>query len=459
MRNAWWWCGVALAIGCSSSDDAAPAPGGAGGAAGAGGAPTCQADDQAATARESCAFAVGAAADATLGCSARTGAAMPVEHIVILMQENRSFDHYFGRFTPPAGQTLDVPPANASNPTTLGGATTSPWHHLDTYCVRDTNHEWSGAHTQYDDGKMDGYYVSNQPGGERAMGWYDGTDLPFYYALASQFPIADRYFAGLLGPTYPNRLYLYAGTSFGLSENVFAPSGSRGIFHALSDAKIDWKVYRSDVPGAAILDFSLVTSAETRPRFVDVSEFAKDAAAGTLPAVSFIDPSFAEKSWVETDEHPPSDVQVGQHFVWQQVQALLHSPAWATSALFITYDENGGIYDHVAPPSACVPDDLTPNKEPELGGFDRYGFRVPLIVVSPFAKKQYVSHVVHSHSSVLRFVEAKFGLPAFTRRDANSDALLDMFDFDHPPFATPPTFDEPPIDAAQLDACKLAFPK
>jgi phospholipase C len=126
--------------------------------------------------------------------------------------------------------------------------------------------------------------------------------------------------------------------------------------------------------------------------------------------------------------------------------------------MFITYDEHGGLYDHVSPPAACAPDDTAPALNPELGGFDRLGFRVPLIVLSPFARRHFVSHEVHSHTSILRFIEAKFGLPALTKRDANSDALLDLFDFASPPRLDVPTFGEPSTDQAQLDTCKTAFP-
>jgi phospholipase C len=189
-----------------------------------------------------------------------------------------------------------------------------------------------------------------------------------------------------------------------------------------------------------------------------IADFESDAAAGNLPQVSFVDASYSDKSYIETDEHPPADIQLGQHFVWQQLKTLTSSPLWPKSALFITYDEHGGLYDHVPPPKACAPDDIAPLQNPELGGFDRLGFRVPLIVVSPWVKRHYVSHKVHSHTSVLRFIEAKFDLAAITKRDANSDALLDLFDFGSPPNTDVPSFDEPDVDQSQIDDCKTAFP-
>ncbi len=160
-----------------------------------------------------------------------------------------------------------------------------------------------------------------------------------------------------------------------------------------------------------------------------------------------------------TDEHPPGDMQLGQAFVAKVVDAVMHSPQWAHTAIFITYDEHGGYYDHVPPPKACVPDDLAPKLEAKdpPGAFDRFGFRVPLIVVSPYAKRHYVSHVVVGHTSILRFVEARFGLPAMTRRDANADPLYDLFDFAHPDLSIP-ILPEAKVDAAEAARCAQAFP-
>ena len=145
------------------------------------------------------------------------------------------------------------------------------------------------------------------------------------------------------------------------------------------------------------------------------------------------------------------------------VHALFKSPQWSKSALFITYDEHGGLYDHVAPPSACAPDAVLPILEKSdsafPGKFDRLGFRVPLLVVSPFAKRAYVSHVVYDHSSITRFIETKFKLPALSGRDANADPLMDVFDFQNPPFVTPPDIPEPAVDAAELAYCEATFKK
>lgn len=431
--------------GCSSDDDPAAT------------SSSCGTDAALAARREACEFGAGASAMETIGCS---GASIPIEHVVIIMQENRSFDHYFGHLPGHGQDDVDVAPASVTNPDPNGQPI--PWHHESAYCVEDTDHGWSASHEQWNGGANDGFAVSNatdaDPTGHRGMGYYDESDLPFYYELASTFAISDRYFCSLLGPTYPNRYYLAAGTSFGLvttDTRNLAPAGVPQIYRALNEKGVTWKSYSKTTSSVFLfLEFGL----QQASHFAPVSQFAVDAANGDLPQVSFVEAGFSESADVETDEHPPADLQLGQHFVWEQVTALLASPQWPSSALFLTYDEHGGLYDHVSPPAACVPDDIAPQLNPEIGAFDRLGFRVPLIVVSPWARRNYVSHQVHSHTSILRFLETRFELPAFTRRDANSDALLDVFDFSSPPRLEVPAFDEPPVDPDQLQMCDEAFP-
>jgi phospholipase C len=164
------------------------------------------------------------------------------------------------------------------------------------------------------------------------------------------------------------------------------------------------------------------------PGVTPLTQLFTDLADGTLPRVSFVDVSGAQ------DEHSVADVQLGEAFFRRLVLALFHSPQWPSTALFYTYDEAGGFFDHVPPPAACVPDGRAAN-----AAFDRMGFRVPLLVVSPWARAGHVSHLVHEATSITRFIELLFDLPAMTARDANSDALLDMFDFDHAALMTPPS--------------------
>ena len=422
---------------------------------------SCASDPSLESRRDDCKFGPGAlATDTVAACADST---MPIEHVIVLMQENRSFDQYFGHLKGHGQDDIDVPTGDVSNPAGDDGPPVV-WHHENAYCVEDTDHGWQASHEQWNGGKNDGFARSNakpvDPSGSRALGYYEQSDLPFYYQLAATFAIADRYFCSLLGSTYPNRMYLTAGSSFGVVTteiSKLAPPGVATVYRALEDKGISWKLYSTNLP--SILLFPDTATKFQSTRLANISEFAKDATAGALPQVTFIDPGFEQAAFVETDEHPPADIQLGQHFVWEQLQAVLHGPQWPTTAFFLTYDEHGGLYDHVSPPSACAPDDIPPAESPDLGGFDRLGFRVPLTVISPYARRHYVSHAVHSHTSILRFIEAQFGLSAMTKRDANSDALLDLFDFASPPKLDVPDLVEPPIYDAALGACQKAFPE
>jgi len=414
----------------------------------------------------SCTFAAGALPADTARLH---GTEIPIDNIVVLMQENRSFDHYFGQIHFEGQKRATKVPANASNPdpTNPSGPPILRFHKTN-YCeTADLDHSWNGTHKEYDDGKMDGFTAQNidstDPTGARTMGYYDSADLPFYYALYSTFAMADRYFASTLTQTFPNRFYLLAGTSFGHIKNDF-PTGDpvndfsqRSIFNLLDEAGVTWKVYFSQIAFAN--EFSYVRNHVPSMTF-PIDDFYADAAAGTLPQVSFVDPIFIAQANIENDEHPPSNVQVGENFVAQVINALFGSPQWPHAALFLDYDEHGGFYDHVPPPAACAPDDIPPMLSPsdEQAGFDHYGIRVPAMVVSPYARPHYVSHKVYDHTSVLRFIETRFDLPALTRRDANADPMLRLFKFSRPAFLTPPTLPAAPEDPAQIVQCSTAPP-
>ena len=387
-----------------------------------------------------CPFGAGALPADTLPSGVPHGSQIPIEHIVVLMQENRSFDHYFSRM-----HRADVDRATQamSNPDPAGGPPIHPFHARD-YCeVADLDHSWNGTHREWDGGAMDGFTTQNvdplDPTGHRTMGYYYQRDLPFYYKLYRTFAMSDRHFCGVLGPTFPNRHYLLAGTSFGHISNDFPTTTSEfsqpTIFNRLDDAGVSWRIYQSDIAFALVYAY-----VRNHPpgNLVGIREYFHDAAAGTLPQVAFIDPAFLGAA--ENDEHPPTNVQVGQAFVASVVGAFVQSPNWSRGALFLTYDEHGGYFDHVPPPAACVPDDIPPQLNPGdvVAAFDHSGIRVPLVAVSPFARKHYVSHVVTDHTSILRFIETRFDLPALTRRDANASPLLDLFDFAHPSFVKPP---------------------
>jgi phospholipase C len=370
------------------------------------------------------------------------------------MQENRSFDHYFGQLHSPGEPRSNPDPTNPLN-------TISAFHQTK-YCeVADLDHSWNGTHKQWNNGAMDGFTRTNvdtkDPTGSRTMGYYDNTDLPFYYDLYSEFAMGDRYFASALTQTFPNRFYLLAGTSFGHIRNDFpGPDGfaQRTIFNLLDEANppVTWKIYYSQV--AFGLEFTYVRD-HALGHVVQIDDpingYYADAAAGRLPQVAFIDPKFLGLSNVENDEHPTANIQVGQKFVADVIDALFKSPNWGSSAFFLTYDEHGGFYDHQPPPPAPKPDAIEPMLRPGdvPGAFDRYGIRVPAVAVSPFSRENFVSHVVHDHTSILRFIEARFELPALTDRDGSADPMFEFFNFGQAQFATPPTLPAALVDPAR----------
>jgi phospholipase C len=226
------------------------------------------------------------------------------------------------------------------------------------------------------------------------------------------------------------------------------PNGT--IFDRLNAHQITWKNYYSKVPSTLIIP-SIYQ--KNTPKIVPVANFYSDAAAGTLPAVSLIDPEYTKSS-----EENPQNIAVGENFAAGIISAVMHGRAWSKTLLIWCYDEGGGYYDHVPPPRAIRPDSIPPNihvPPDQPGSYDRYGFRVPAVIVSPYARRDYVSHVVHDHTSILKLIETKWNLPAMTLRDANASNLLDSVDLSGPPsFAEPPRLPTP--NTAALTAICLA---
>lgn len=427
MRTALFLVASAFSVGtalfaCSSSSTSTPAPA-TGDAGAAGDAAVTDLD----AARASCTFGPGALAADTLGKAGADAQQMPIDHIVIVMRENRSFDQYFGSL-PKAGQPdVETWPADYTNPDTTGAAV-APSHLTSTCYPADPPHQWDGMHAQWDNGKMDGFVKSAATvaptDGHYAMGYFDQTDLPFYYFLANTYAVADHYHASALSGTFANRDYLLLASSYGIKNTLvdgFPPATAKTVFDALDEKNVSWGVF---TPSYA-LEGTLGWDAKHKG-VSDISVFFSKIKDGTLPAVSFID----SQENVD-DEHPPADIQKGEAWTRAAYEALSTSSLWARSVMFLTWDESGGQFDHVPPPKACV-------ASPDQSDFSTLGIRVPLIVLSPYAKPHFVSHEVHEHTSILRFIEARFGLGALTARDANNDALLDMFDFTNPGLATPP---------------------
>ena len=363
-----------------------------------------------------------------------------IDHIVVVMQENHSFDNYLGMLGRGDGLTLDRRgrPKN-TNPDPTGGYVRS-FHETDTSQAGHVTQSWDASHLQYANGRNDGF-IGPESSSDWSMAYYTGEEIPFYYSLARTFPLCDRYFCSVLAQTYPNRRFLLSGTAFGLiatdtsSITGIPPNGT--IFDRLDAHGISWASYATNVSTLYVIS-DIVKKNPNRIKTID--QFHADAKSGSLPAVSYVDPNILTGT-----EENPQDLSLGEYFVSTVVGSLLNSPAWDRTLLVWTYDEHGGYYDHVPPPPAIPPDDIPPvlSATNQHGAYDRYGFRVPTVVVSPYSKRDFVSHTVYDHTSVLKTIERKWNLPAMTYRDANANDLLDCLDLHTRAFREPPTLAAP----------------
>jgi len=405
------------------------------------------------------------------GTPPKTGSLQNVNHIVFMVQENRSFDQYFGQLSAywrnhgfPA-QAVDGLPASASNPTFDGTSTVSSYH-VKTTCIENLSPSWNEDHVDWNrqnptssTATSDGFvftaakYAQAPPpedapildtAGIRAMGFYDDTDLNYYYFMASSFATSDRWFSPVMTRTQPNRLFLLAATSGGLVYPPTAALPNKTIFELLQNAGISWKIYVTDPGATYITNFQPFASQHTA-NVVPASQYLTDVKNGTLPAVAMIEGGYNSG----LDEHPKNNVQTGAAYVAGLINALMASPSWKDSVFILTYDEGGGLYDHVSPMSAVSPDgippsDLQPGDICTSGGgancdFTVTGFRIPLIVVSPFTKKNFVSHTSADYTAILKLIETRFNLPSLTKRDAAQMDMTEFFDFQNIPWATPPS--------------------
>jgi phospholipase C len=367
-----------------------------------------------------------------------------IDHVVVLMMENHSFDDHFGMLGRGDGLTLgrDGKPINY-NPAPDGGYIVSyPMPNTANPVDSQITQSWDASHLCWHHGTNEGFARTCGPA---SMGHFTRDELPFYYSLAERFPIGDHYFCSVMAQTYPNRRFLIAATALGdVSTNssgissTDAPNGT--IFDRLNTFGITWKDYYPDVPTAALFLPEYLDNL-TDGRMAPINQFLTDAAGGQLPQFSLVDP------YVNYSEED-GDISIGEAFAARIISAVLDSPNWSSTAMFLVYDEHGGWYDHVPPQRAVRPDDVPPEitvPPDQPGGYDYTGFRVPCVVISPFAKRDFVSHVVHDHTSILKFVETKWNLPAMTYRDANARDMYEFFDFKapRPPFAEPPTLRAP----------------
>ena len=421
-----------------------------------------------------------------------------IKHIFFMLQENRSFDMYFGQlgayrpgrlaqFGITDTQTIDAfnPTVTLTNHNT--GGTAQPFHET-TVCTENLTPSWDESHhdtnlvggdsawsttNTFTDSSfaMDNFLDTTgeqhspyDPIGTRAMGYYNQDDLPYYYDLATFFPTSDTWHSPILANTVPNRMYLMAATSFGheYPDNGDHPLyAAPTIFRAMNDANVSWLYYYRD--GVFLANFQDFTDPDIQPKvfpYTDLLDRLAGKCSGSscdpdkaLPQVIFIDSASGASG---LDEHPDNNIQSGAAYVQTFIQALMQSDAWQDSVFILTYDEGGGLYDHVPPFMVPPPDDTAPGQCPDpnngsanycqvgkLGGtFNLTGFRVPVIVISPYAKPDFVSHTPRDYTAILAFIETQFNVPALTQRDLYwqdpSRSMDEFFDFTTPALLSPP---------------------
>jgi phospholipase C len=448
-----------------------------------------------------------------------------LRHIVFMVQEHSSFDNHFGalrdywakngypdqsfdglpQFNPTSGaEPLYAPPPtnpgcnpafpppndcvyDASNPVSS--------FHLQTVCTENASPSWNESHVDwnfhdqlglYGHAALDGFvfaaghdarnYVPpfNDVNGIRAMGYFDGNDLNYYYFMASNFATSDRWFHPLMSRTGANREFVIAATSQGrvypngTDANDSSLLTATMIFQELQNAGITWKIYvnpeGSGCSGPPYDLTCLLKQTYVQPfvfgqsiptqypqNFGTISDYFKDLQNNTLPQVAIIEPATA----AGLDEHAssndamPTNVQLGANYAASLINALMQSTSWKDSVFIFTYDEFGGLYDHVAPRPTVSPDGIQPidirpgdvcsNATGPICDFTYTGYRVPLLVISPFTKRNYVSHTIADTTAILKLIETRFNLPPLTERDAAQPDMTEFFDFNNPPWLTPPT--------------------
>jgi phospholipase C len=437
-----------------------------------------------------------------------------IKHIVVLMMENHSFDNYLGTLGRGEGFPLgDDGSPDAENPDSAGTMIRA-FHASSTVQQEGVPcQSWSASHTQWAGGKMDGFVTASEqgaPDGDKtaAMAYWTDQDLPFYHGLAGTFPLADRWFSPCLGPTFPNRRFLLAGTANGLMDdlpvNLLDRPKAGTILDVLTRHEISWVNYRPASGDTSefrrylqyrrrrtrhhlaslgrplqktrdVLKRDLQFTAAIYPLGMatymahvrGMEQFFADADSGNLPSFCIVDPDFRGFS-----EENPQDIRKGESFAAEVINRVMHGPGWPGTLLIWTYDEHGGYYDHVAPPAAVPPDDIPGRSlvaHPSLlrgvlkvlfpgyvrhaeqlvmgpDCYDTYGFRVPAVIVSPYARRDCVLSDIFDHTSILKLLEEKWNLPALTQRDAAAISPLGALDLTAPPaFLTPPELPAPAL--------------
>jgi phospholipase C len=364
----------------------------------------------------------------------------PIRHVIVLMFENRSFDHLCGWFGRGDGLTPAIfnreDPADPTSPEAhasrdaeyVGDLTIDPGHAL-----TDVNEQLFGATVEPTPPvAINSGFVSNyarRPGNtpaaaHRIMHAFDPVKLPVLSKLAAEFVLCDRWFASVPGQTWPNRFFVHAATSGGFADNQFREFTFRTVYERLDEAGYDWAVYFHDFPHAYTI--KSLRNPLFVPHFRFASQFFADLKHGHLPAYSFIEPRYFDfLRWKANDFHPPHDVRLGEHLTADVYEALRRSSAWSSSLLVVLFDEHGGLFDHVPPPAALNPDGKVSVSPPF--GFDRLGPRVPAIIVSPRVARGGVDSTVYDHSSIVASLRGLFAIgDPLGARDGAASTLLHL---------------------------------
>jgi phospholipase C len=395
--------------------------------------------------------ATGAAAGLALGAwapsavAARRNKRLPtpqrsgIEHIIVVMMENRSFDHFLGWLPGADGRQAGL------SYTDNAGIAHPTWALAPDYqgcAFNDPDHSYDGGRIEYDNGACDGWLRAD--GNDLyAIGYYTQADLAFLGAAAPAWTTCDRYFSAIMAGTYPNRIYQHAAQTDRLENSLLPISTLPTIWDRLADHEVSRRYYYSDFPFLALWG----------PRYLDISstigEFFDDCAAGTLPSVSFVDPRFlGEEQGLTNDDHPHADIRNGETFLNEIYRAVTSSPDWPNTVLIINFDEWGGFFEHVPPPVGPIP-----SADAALGSDGRLGFRVPALVISPWSPRGTVAHGAYDHTSVLKMIEWRWNLRPLTVRDSSANNLAEALDFAHPNVAAP-SFNVPSGPFGEL--CPLA---
>lgn len=376
---------------------------------------------------------------------------MPVDTFVILMMENRSFDHYLGWLPGADGRQAGLSYVDANG---VSHATHQLAPDFQGCGHAVPGHLWNQARVQFAGGRCDGFLASGSGNDTYAIGYYRRRDLPFTPHLVREFTTCDRWFASLLASTNPNRAYAHAAQSYGQKYLLAIPGDGAPQFPTPpglpANTTIEAALARRGQRGITFYsddNYAAMWGPRGERHSAPISEFFRRCGAGKLPALSFVDPRLntaAEATGTSNDDHTYGDVRTAEAFISDVVHAFIHSPQWRRGVLFVVFDEWGGFFDHVRPPS--VPDG---RQSRDLDNdFGQMGFRVPAIVISPYSRRRRVIHTRFGHESILKLVEYRYGLRPLTRRDAKANNAGLALDFRQKP-RKPPSLPMPPHRISQ----------